>query len=207
MSVASPPRRTQAERSARSDKRMLEAAIRLMVERGYKKTTLVAIGEAAGYSRGLVTHRFGSKAGLFEEAMRWISRRWRDHLSPYVDGRDGVEALAAFLHAHRSFAEESPETMRALFALWFEAISPDSEMLAGVREDHRRLGSRIRAWIESGMEAGTIRADVNPGLATAQFLGALFGLTYQWLADPDRRRLRELLAGLDANTRRVLAAP
>jgi hypothetical protein len=34
---------------------MLEAAVRLMGERGYEKTTLAAIGEAAGYSRGAST--------------------------------------------------------------------------------------------------------------------------------------------------------
>ncbi len=207
MSAPDTPRRTQAERSALSDKRMLEAAIKHMVERGVEKTTLAAIGQEAGYSRGLVTHRFGSKAGLFRQVMRWISQRWSEHLQPYVGERDGVEALAAFLAAHRDFAQQSPETMRALFALWFEAVSPASEMLPGVLEDHRRLGSRIRGWIESGIRSGSVRRDVDPGMATAQFLGTLFGLTYQWLADPRRRSLEQLLKGLETNTRRVLATP
>ena len=41
-------RLTQADRSALSERRMLEAAVELMGERGYEKTTLAAIGEAAG---------------------------------------------------------------------------------------------------------------------------------------------------------------
>ena len=59
--------RTQAERSATSDKALLDAAIDLILERGIEKTTLQAIGARAGYSRGLATYRFGSKAGLFDE--------------------------------------------------------------------------------------------------------------------------------------------
>ena len=50
----------QAERSAQSDKKMFEAAIELINERGTAKTTLKDIGEHAGYSRGLASYRFGS---------------------------------------------------------------------------------------------------------------------------------------------------
>ena len=53
--------RTQAERTALSDRRMLEAAIRLIIERGTAGTTLREIGERAGYSRGLASYRFGNK--------------------------------------------------------------------------------------------------------------------------------------------------
>ena len=62
--------RTQAERTAISDKAMLDAAIELILEHGTDKTTLAAIGEKAGYSRGLATYRFGSKAGLYDEVTR-----------------------------------------------------------------------------------------------------------------------------------------
>src|SRR6266851_3950710 len=60
-------RRSQEERTARSDQLMTQAAIALLIERGVQGTTLAAIGERAGYSRGLVTHRFGAEAA---DAMR-----------------------------------------------------------------------------------------------------------------------------------------
>jgi len=47
---------TQAERTARAEACMIEAAIELLNTTGIQGTTLVAIGEKAGYSRGLVTH-------------------------------------------------------------------------------------------------------------------------------------------------------
>src|SRR5213079_3307001 len=54
-------RRTQAERTALSEKLILRAAIKLIARQGYSRTTLAEIGKEAGYSGGLVSHRFGSK--------------------------------------------------------------------------------------------------------------------------------------------------
>jgi AcrR family transcriptional regulator len=53
-------RMTQAERTALSDQRMFDAAIKLISQHGTQGTTLKAIGELAGYSRGLANSRFGS---------------------------------------------------------------------------------------------------------------------------------------------------
>ena len=55
---------TQDERAARSDARMGDAAVSLICERGAAGTTLTDVGMRAGYSRGLASARFGSKAGL-----------------------------------------------------------------------------------------------------------------------------------------------
>ncbi len=67
---------TQAERTARAEAGMIEAAIELLNTVGIQGTTLVAIGEKAGYSRGLVTHHFGSKAGLFRAVLKRITANW-----------------------------------------------------------------------------------------------------------------------------------
>jgi AcrR family transcriptional regulator len=53
-------RRTQAERSALSEQRIMRAATKLIGRNGYTKTTLAEIGREAGYTAGLVSHGFGS---------------------------------------------------------------------------------------------------------------------------------------------------
>jgi len=58
------PRRTQAARREEAERRLLEAALGVVARRGSVRMTLAEVGEAAGYSRGLPAHRFGSKAGL-----------------------------------------------------------------------------------------------------------------------------------------------
>ena len=58
--------RTQAERTALAESSMIMAAIDLLNSVGIQGTTLVAIGERSGYSRGLASHHFGSKSGLLQ---------------------------------------------------------------------------------------------------------------------------------------------
>src|SRR5215207_837661 len=63
-SRADRPRRTQAERRAASENRLLSAATKLIAERG---TTAVGFGEiakAAEVSHGLPSYLFGTKSGL-----------------------------------------------------------------------------------------------------------------------------------------------
>src|ERR1700745_982557 len=59
-------RRTQQERSAESARRLLDAAIELIAEKGFERTTVAEIGERAGYSRSMVRARYGSKEALLE---------------------------------------------------------------------------------------------------------------------------------------------
>ena len=59
-------RRTQQERSAESAQRLLDAAIELIAEKGFDRTTAAEIGERAGYSRSMVRARYGSKDALLE---------------------------------------------------------------------------------------------------------------------------------------------
>ena len=124
--AASSNRLTQADRSALSERRTLEAAVALMGERGYEKTTLAAIGEAAGYSRGLATHLFGSKPDLFAQVIRWIGEKLRREVEPALRDRGGVDALIAFGDAHRRFGDKNPVMTRALYVLWFQSLIADS---------------------------------------------------------------------------------
>ena len=193
-------RLTQADRSALSERRTLEAAVALMGERGYEKTTLAAIGEAAGYSRGLATHLFGSKADLFARVIRWISDRVRRQVEPELRKRDGLDALFAFVDAHSKFADQNPVMTRALYVLWFQSLIADSPMRDAAIEDLLGHRDRIRRIIEQGITAGTVRGDADANAEAIQFCGALFGLGLQWLIDPDgfqtedmHRRFKERL--------------
>src|SRR5947199_3022999 len=59
-------RRTQQERRDQAEAALLAAAAELVVEQGVRSLTLARVGQRAGYSRGLVTHHFGSKQALLE---------------------------------------------------------------------------------------------------------------------------------------------
>src|SRR3954451_8966911 len=64
-----PARRTQRERREETERKVLAAATALIAQHGSRALTLAAVGEAAGYSRGIVSHHFGSRENLLRAVM------------------------------------------------------------------------------------------------------------------------------------------
>ncbi|WP_156363687.1 TetR/AcrR family transcriptional regulator [Sphingomonas sp. Leaf357] len=59
-----PPRRPQAERSADTRSKLIEAAIACLHRTGYSTTTVSTVAAEAGVSRGAMTHQFPAKTDL-----------------------------------------------------------------------------------------------------------------------------------------------
>ena len=94
---------------------MIGAAIELLNTVGMEGATLKAIGEKAGYSRGLATHHFGTKAGLFRKLLRELSASWVRTLQDRVADRTGIEALSAANEAHLQHVLKQPDHLRAMY--------------------------------------------------------------------------------------------
>ena len=175
---------TQAERTAASDKAMFDAAVELILERGTDKTTLQAIGEKAGYSRGLATYRFGSKAGLFDAVCKTISRRWLEYLKQGVGEKTGIDAMCAALDAFLHFVTEAPRDARVLQILYCGAASPLSEYRQTSINIHQRQQDDVVRWVRAGIANGTIRPDADPRTVAAHYIAYIGGMTYLWVIDP-----------------------
>ncbi len=68
MTVTSKPR-TQEARSAAMRKRLIDAAIGALVDKGYAATTVVEVCERAGVTRGALFHHFDDLADLLGAAL------------------------------------------------------------------------------------------------------------------------------------------
>ena len=179
-------RKTQAERTALSDARMLEAATALILEHGTHNTTLREVGERAGYSRGLASNRFGSKEGLFSQLVRDFNRRWAEELRESVGDSTGLEALSAALDAVERFLLTRSNEMKALYILWFESISSHEEVRARLARNHKAYRRDAERWAREGIRQGTIRDTIDPECFAVEFASLIFGLIYQWLVDSDK---------------------
>lgn len=69
------PRRSQAERSADTRGRLLEATVTCVAELGYAQSSTTEIVRRAGVSRGAQVHHFPTKADLVVAAMDWVLER------------------------------------------------------------------------------------------------------------------------------------
>jgi AcrR family transcriptional regulator len=195
---------TQSERSAISDKAMLDAAIDLILEYGTDGTTLQAIGEKAGYSRGLATYRFGSKAGLFDAVCKSISRRWLNYLKNGVGDQVGIDAMCVALDAFFKFISDYPRDARVLQILYCGAASPKSEYRQTSINIHQRQRDDVANWVRAGMKNDTIRDDADPDSVASQYIAYISGMTYLWLINPESIDFRKANDDMKLQLRRSL---
>lgn len=73
-----PARRTQAQRSEDTRRRILDAAVALLGERGYAGLRTTDVALAAGVSKGAQTHHFPSKDALVVAVVEHVFRRASD---------------------------------------------------------------------------------------------------------------------------------
>ncbi len=178
-----PERRRQQDRRAQAESAMLDAAAQLFARRGVDQTTTAEIGEGAGYSRGLPTQHFGSKADLVERLARRSQSDFVAQL-PDFDG-DEVAALIALCRSYLTGIDHSSETTRAFYVMWGAALpleAPLRPIFVG-HDGQFRMG--IEALIRSGQRHGTVSADVDPGGAATALVGMLRGISAQYLISSD----------------------
>src|SRR4051794_25461926 len=153
---------TKQEQSARSRAALVEAATGLFAERGYRDTSVQAIGERAGVSRGSIFWHFGSKEGLLWAVVAQSFEAWEaDVLIPDVGEARGVEAVRRALAAHRRFLTEGGEALRLFYVLMFEALGPRPELAQEFAKLHVRLREMSVGWIQQAIDSDEMRNDVN----------------------------------------------
>lgn len=191
--------RTQEQRREQSERRMLRAAIGLFARQGYQRTTLGQVGRKAGYTAGLVSHKFGSKEGLLLAAVKRISRRFlHDQLGSAIQQANAAASLNNFIELYLREASLREGPMRALYVIMGEALGgvpeirkPIADLNAGTRDTVARI-------IRQGIRDGEFNAAVDADAAAALIIGALRGMVMQHLIDPRRVALSPMRAAMQA---------
>jgi AcrR family transcriptional regulator len=123
-------RKTQAERRQETREQVLAAAARVFARRGFHATSLEAIADEAGYSRGAVYYNFADKEELFLELLdRRCAERAQDLHAVFADVDDDVEATSqqAQIAAQRALdAMTGDPEWRALYMEFLAHAARDS---------------------------------------------------------------------------------
>lgn len=181
----SPARRTQAQRRAESEQRLLRASAELIVERGLENTSLADIGRRAGASHAAVNHRFGSKDELvdrlIDEAGRYYGRTALDRIGQ----RTGVDALLELCDLYLELVDGPDPLGRVHIVLWSEAIAHAAERRAAHSEWDRQFRAVVAAYLEDAVAEGDADPRLDVEEAALSIVGMLRGIAMQLLLDPD----------------------
>ncbi|MEZ5226791.1 MAG: TetR/AcrR family transcriptional regulator [Acidimicrobiales bacterium] len=156
---------------------ILEVALSLIAEQGFRGSTLREIAQAVGLSNAGVLHYFASKEDLFAEVLRphrvlldastADSVRLDDFISTISANADvpGLVQLYVSLSAEATHAEHGAHDF---FAARFE-----------------RVGVMLSDAIAQAIEQGAVRSDIDPERLARLLIAAADGLQTQWLIRGD----------------------
>jgi AcrR family transcriptional regulator len=189
---------TRVEQTERNRSRVLTAARRVFVARGYHASTLEQIADEAGFSKGVVYSQFDSKADLFLALLdARIALRAREN-AELVDGLAGAPGVAAFVdHAVREVHGDPSWT---LLLLEFRVhAARDPELSARYAAAHARAVSGV-AFVFDALYERAGQPPPFPPRELAELVYAIGGgAVLEQAADPDALQgplLAELLTRL-----------
>lgn len=184
--------------------RAVLAAARLFWESGYAGTSTRALTDAIGISTSSLYAAFGSKAALFEVAVRTYAERYREIYREAVAEREVLTVLDHVLT--RSVHEFTQPTDDHPGCLISSAVFADSGEALDVRsyiaDLHRDNEQMLRARIEQAVDEGQLPADTSAGALTGLVQALWHGLSVRSTLGASRD---ELLAAANLALRQLTA--
>ena len=152
-------------------RRIEAAARRLFAARGYAGTSMAEGAAAAGVSKATVFHHYRNKRALYEALVGDAFAGFREQLIPLLDAEHDLQgSLADFAAAHVERLTRMQGTMRLIAREMLSGTAGSSELLGG--GEMSRNFSLLVDTLRRGQASGSVRADVDPGLAVFLLLSA-----------------------------------
>jgi AcrR family transcriptional regulator len=166
---------------------ILDAAVKLFGEKGYRGTGLHALAKEVGITHAGILHHFGTKEALLHALIEY---RFQQESAAYVPiltagGRAGLALIPGL--AERLLADA---TFERLFTVLIAENLSAGEPLHDHFVSAQRVGRQVVAtMIRTGIDRGEFRDDVDPELVATEIIAFTIGMQNQYLLDPDSVRL------------------
>ena len=182
--------------STRSDatkKKLFDAAMELIGERGFTEASVDDIVLRAGVAKGTVYYHFTGKAelveALIEDRLSPLAERFREAAAENSD--DPRAAIEALVRAELEFLSENSSFSKLLLTeMWRE----DRVWRGTLVLLRAQLMTVIRDVIAAGVESGDFRDDVDPDFGASALFGMTATVALDWLAFEPSKPLENVLA-------------
>lgn len=194
MAEESKTSKTQIQRKEEAVRKILDAAIELIAQRGVKDLTMAEIGIHAGYSRGLPHQHFGSKENLIDAVLHAIVEKFNQRRTNQKPIPDGVESIKALFSTYLERDSASWQASKAFIFLISDASLPESPHRDFINKLNKKNVDFIAKHL-SIARTGETGGISNHALAVI-LMSTMRGLALQALTD-SAINFKEVLAGLN----------
>jgi AcrR family transcriptional regulator len=160
---------------------ILEAAVELFAQRGFRGSGLQELAERVGVSHVAILHHFGSKENLLRAVMAH-----RDETQAALVGQWQQGGLQALTDAEHGSSLVEPSVLTRLWIVMLaESLTLESPLHHYFDERFQWVRALIAADIRAGQDRGEFRSDVDPDVKAVEIMGFMIGVQTQWLLNPD----------------------
>ncbi|HEU5008714.1 MAG TPA: TetR/AcrR family transcriptional regulator [Jatrophihabitantaceae bacterium] len=178
---------------------LLEAAQRLLEERGYAHITARDLVAASNTNLASIGYHFGSKAALLNAAIEASFEHWAEQLASMVMADPEATAIQRGMATWVSVRNSLPDR-RPMLQSYVEALAQaqrEPALRAQLAEHYRRARARVAELVALSLRDGTPADDPRCAAIAAFVIAVCDGLSVQWLLDPEGAPDGDqLLAGL-----------
>lgn len=189
------------EDKARKRDQILDAALRLVKDRGYTKTTMSAVAAEAGVGRGTLYWHYDSKDDLVYAMMEREIQELMEIYGPLeeLEGR-AKDKLVMMIRVSFDALDTANELMKPLVSVVASGGEElDMRLWKLWASMYERFNAAVEALLEQGKTEGDVREDLDIPVAAAAMVGLLDAMYLQHvfgLLPDDPGRLADAVTAL-----------
>jgi AcrR family transcriptional regulator len=149
----------QARRGAERRQAILDAAIEVFSQRGFRGSALAEVADRVGLTPAGILYHFGSKEELLLAVLEERDRRGRERFVDLLRA-GGAESLRRAVTAAAA-SETAPGLIALHTVLQAESFEPDAPAHDYVLDRSQVMRSSIQQALEANQRAGRVRADLD----------------------------------------------
>jgi AcrR family transcriptional regulator len=168
--------RRQREKEQRKTE-ITDAAERLFFSRGYEDVSMEDIARSVDLNKATIYLYFENKETLFAtivlRGIGILKEKYRDCMEQQAPG---IVRVALMGQAYYRFSEECPEYLRLIHFYGSERFSKENPYTAEIGNGYGACRRILQDAIREGIDDGTIRADLDPFLASMYLMISFMGI-------------------------------
>jgi len=191
--------RKTKEEALLTREQVLRAALRVFRRKGYAATTLEAIAQEAGFTRGAIYSHFEGKAQLYQLLIRQGFLRLNEAFEKAFEAGGTIEErLRHLLNSPLVFLEEDDLAQGVIELTLFKSEDAVSlvDGLARKQQGTQALIERIVQLLDEGIAQGVLRADIDRPAEALALLATFNGAILLWFQSEKAFSLKGLASTL-----------
>jgi TetR/AcrR family transcriptional regulator, acrAB operon repressor len=164
---------------------ILDTALKIFNRKGYARTTLEGVAREAGVTRGAIYWHFASKFEMFRAILQALYQRAIKRMTAILSSQHRpLEKLRLLLEDFFLMMENREEfrLLEEVQIFKYDKKLELTELFHGHLENVKMLKDMVTDLMESGIDAGEFKPDLDPEITAVALMSFIGGIKSAWLS-------------------------